>query len=1024
MSNINPFLFLQPYGLSDHYTLMGRDEEAQALLASLKWKDIIVVFGKSGVGKTSFINHTLSAKINRVNWLPIRITRLLNINHALKQGIQCALEEELLDKIHNKDLNIDTFTIKEETYNESDPLQLLNELYIKWNRPVYLIIDQLEELFLVGDKQEQTEFLETLQLLMDAPKVPKKIILVLREEHLGYIQEVERILNGVFQDAMAVKEIKKEDGAAIFDSLLTSANPETERQLKDFAQKIGAETIKSRIIESCSIGDTFDAQKMQILLFLLWEKIYAEDNLNDSNSTDHEVNRLCNLPDPLKDYLDRTVNINLARGARLLKAPYWFILGNAISEANTKRPVSLREFDRLIWQRLGYTKKEDDLSKWHRDLQVNIKEIRTWCDDLVEKRILQSFTITIPDGGIECYYQLRHDTLVRPIKKLNTGLPLRFPKKVSLHKLMQNPYMGLRQYEYGSSSRNSVSISGIGRKSSTLLPVLYGRESVINEYLEFLKNPENKYLVVVGDSGTGKSSLVKGGLLPAMQQAGFSTSTIQPGPDLETFTKELQVLINKNENGFEGNGKYCLYIDQFEESYTFREPTPEEKNKFDRFMHFLTREIDNRSGNFKLIVSIRHDYAHEFDRNISQWRSFKKLLRYPNQDEIFDIIVGPAYDRGVRFQPADLPETIAADAINTSYFLPLLSFTMETLYKKDVLDHLDKQADYRQLTLTDKGYRKVGEIVKCLQNEFTCVYKQLSDSDKRLFLEIIARMIIIKDTIPKARPLAIARINYIEPGKADRIHQIILKFTPRFFREKEITVGTCTTRCYEPIHDSLLVYCDEIRQIVNKVQEPGSQMYLQPKIEAAVKEWKVWQSDGYESKEDLKQEAGDNKLLAVIHKRYKELEPLFDFVLNNNTPAVDNWLFKEEWELVREGKEYANELKNREEMAMSQKLRQLEWEKQQQLLLQEKLNAERDRALVEVQKKEQELQIQTYKAKLVSERRLKWIIYLASLLLLLALGSYSWYKQNQTNAIIKEKVFQQILLKNSQKTNFNNSPEK
>jgi hypothetical protein len=242
LSGINPFLFLQPYGLNDHYKLMGREEEAQALLALLKWKEIIVVFGKSGVGKTSFINNTLSARINRVNWLPIRITRFLNINHSLKQGIQYALEEESLDNIHNKDQSTDTLAFNETPFTGDDAVQLMKELYIKWNRPIYLIIDQLEELFLVGDKDEQTAFLETLQTLMDTPGVQKKIILVLREEHLGYIQEVERILYGVFQDAMAVRDIKKNDAGDIFHNLLTTTNPDLAPQLTSFAQKISTET--------------------------------------------------------------------------------------------------------------------------------------------------------------------------------------------------------------------------------------------------------------------------------------------------------------------------------------------------------------------------------------------------------------------------------------------------------------------------------------------------------------------------------------------------------------------------------------------------------------------------------------------------------------------------------------------------------------------------------------------------------------------------------------------------------------
>jgi hypothetical protein len=1028
-SNINPFLFLQPYGLNDHYKLLGREEEAQSLLALLKWKEIVVVYGKSGVGKTSFINNTLSARINRVNWLPIRITRLLNINHSLMQGIQYALEEESLDKIHNKDHATETFAVNETPFTGDDAVDLLKKLYIKWNRPVYLIIDQLEELFLVGDKNEQTTFLETLQTLIDTPGVQKKIILVLREEHLGCIQEVERILYGVFQDAMSVRDIKKSDASDIFNNLLAITNPGIEEQVAAFAEKMAADTIKKRIIDSCSNGEAFDVQKLQILLFVLWEKIYADKQPEAEGTIDLAVERLCASADPLGDYLDVTVNIELAKRARLMKAPYWFILRNAISDANTKKPVALAEFDRLMWLSLGYRENENSLLKRQRDLQLSTADVQRWCDDLVDKRILQSFSITKiteeqkeeneEKKEKEYYYQLRHDTLVEPIKKLYTGLALRFPKKLSPHKLAQNPYMGLRQYDFDSMANKGTTSSGLGRKHMQILPVLYGRESVIDEYVAFLKKPDNKYLVVVGDSGTGKSSLVKGGLLPAMQQAGFGTSTVQPGANLDAFTKELQALFSKNGSGHTANVKHCLYIDQFEECYTFREATLEEKNKFERFLQFLTSEIDQRSGNFKLVVSIRHDYAHEFDRNINQWRSFKKLLRYPTQDEIFDIIVGPAYERGIRFLPADLPETIAADAINTSYFLPLLSFTMETLYKQEVLDRLNNHREYNDLSLTLEGYKKVGEIVKCLQNEFTNVYLQLSEEEKRLFLEIMARMIIIKDTIPKARPLPIASLNYVEPCKADRVQQVLIKFIPRFFREKDIIIDNCVSRCYEPIHDSLLIYCDEIRQIVNKVQEPGAQMYLQPKIEAAVKAWKENRNNTGNGQEGNVYQLATSRLLEIIHKRHRELEPLFDLVKEDGSPCPDNWLFKDEFELVRAGKAYASELRSQEEAAMAQKLRELELERNQQQLLQEKLKAEHELALAEKEKKEQELALaekekkesellaQTYMTKGISERRKKWLFLLWALVLTLIGIGYAWYSIKSSEDRKKARLIKQ-----------------
>ncbi len=52
-------------------------------------------------------------------------------------------------------------------------------------------------------------------------------------------------------------------------------------------------------------------------------------------------------------------------------------------------------------------------------------------------------------------------------------------------------------------------------------PVFFGRDAEVRAILDLLAEPENRFMIISGDSGVGKSSVVDAGVLPEVEKAGL-----------------------------------------------------------------------------------------------------------------------------------------------------------------------------------------------------------------------------------------------------------------------------------------------------------------------------------------------------------------------------------------------------------------------------------------------------------------------------------------------------------------------
>lgn len=271
-------------------------------------------------------------------------------------------------------------------------------------------------------------------------------------------------------------------------------------------------------------------------------------------------------------------------------------------------------------------------------------------------------------------------------------------------------------------------------------PVYFGREPEAAAVLETLNTMrdrgEPRLLLVHGGSGSGKSSLLRAGVLPRLDgnRDWHVLPTLRygqtPNDDLTLLALLAQELATRFPAGapmrpdwkglrakFESDGveqaardffettqdlnlalgcrdaTTLLPIDQFEELLTAAaRPSAE------RFLTFLHALLARNNGRLLVIGTLRSDYLDVYERHPQALQPpYQQTYRLPPfpWERVHDVIVQPAARVGVTFT-ADLLERLKHDA-PTSDALPLLAFTLEKLFRQCAGDQRIDLGEYESL---------------------------------------------------------------------------------------------------------------------------------------------------------------------------------------------------------------------------------------------------------------------------------------------------------------------------------------
>ncbi|MCO6478255.1 MAG: hypothetical protein J5I94_16610 [Phaeodactylibacter sp.] len=189
----SPFKFLNPYTIEDQDIFFGREEEVDELYELATKNRLIFVYGPSGTGKTSLVQCGLASRFDGIDWLPVFVRRGNDINASLRR--------ELLRPLGG-----------EEAFQGSNT-EAIEALFNRYLRPVYLIFDQFEELFILGGTEEAPErqaFYESIAGIVDA-ELPCRVMFVMREDYFGHLNRFEKVIPQLYHNKLRVEPMNREN---------------------------------------------------------------------------------------------------------------------------------------------------------------------------------------------------------------------------------------------------------------------------------------------------------------------------------------------------------------------------------------------------------------------------------------------------------------------------------------------------------------------------------------------------------------------------------------------------------------------------------------------------------------------------------------------------------------------------------------------------------------------------------------------------------------------------------------------
>lgn len=390
----------------------------------------------------------------------------------------------------------------------------------------------------------------------------------------------------------------------------------------------------------------------------------------------------------------------------------------------------------------------------------------------------------------------------------------------------RNPYKGLRAFQ------------------ETDAADFHGRRSLIQEMIGVLGN--GRLLTVVGPSGSGKSSVVRAGLLPEIRNGALPGSEAwaitdmfpgtHPFEELESALLRVAVrrpldlhqILANNPQGLlkalpemtASEDQVLIVIDQFEELFSLVSSTDERR----RFLEMLAIAATHPDSSARLVLTLRADF---FDQPL-EYPDFADVMRNnlvtvspPSAEGLAAAIAQPALDAGIAVEPGLVPR-IVEDVQQEPGGLPLLQYAMTELFES-------RDGD----VLTMDAYDRLGGVGGALANRAEELYVGLTPEGRAVAQQMFLRLVTVDDHADDTR----RRIRQSEVTGLGFDRSVVHSVLERFgsFRllsfDRDVVSRTPTV---ELAHEALL---SEWARLHGWIEERRGDLVIHRRLQMTAQEW-------------------------------------------------------------------------------------------------------------------------------------------------------------------------------------------
>lgn len=418
-----------------------------------------------------------------------------------------------------------------------------------------------------------------------------------------------------------------------------------------------------------------------------------------------------------------------------------------------------------------------------------------------------------------------------------------------------NPFVGLRPYE----SNESLLFFGQSAQMVSLLKKLH----------------ESRFLAVVGSSGSGKSSLIRAGLIPTLK-GGFLVEKrdqwfmgiMKPGeepltrlarcllhsisPEQEPTTEAIETLVeNLRSKGKQAileaivptlkksGANFLLLVDQFEEIFRFRaQAQARESFEAELFVDILLRLVEQEVWPVYVVITMRSDF-------IGDCAAFHGLPEALN----FSQHLVPRLTRQQRREVIEGPVRLFRRKIDPHLVSRLLNDLGETDDQLPVLQHtLMRTWDFHKDPATPidmKAYIAAGKLSNALSQHANEAMIGMSDEDKWITKRLFQTLTELDNSNRGIRrPATIGEIMTACNTSMEKVLEIIELFRSDRRSFLIVTAHPPTKDTIIDIsHESLIRQWDELRSWLQEEAVDGRRymQIMEGAMREALGEGSLWQ---------------------------------------------------------------------------------------------------------------------------------------------------------------------------------------